>query len=148
MTAALRMLAYRPRSVNEVRLRLEKNFPAETVLKILERLQEISLLDDRAFAEFWRDSRGKHRPKSAALIRRELRSFGIAGELAVDVAQSINDEGAAYSAGRRFAFAVGAADFNGFRHKIAGRLYRRGFSRGIIHTTILRLWEERQDLLP
>jgi regulatory protein len=141
MTAALRILAYRPRSVNEIRLRLEKRFPHQAVQEVLERLQEISLLDDRAFAEFWRDNRERHRPRSASLIRRELRSFGITGELAEDAVRSVNDEKAAYRASKRFAFSARDSDFNIFRRKIAGRLYRRGFSSDIIHTTILHLWE-------
>jgi regulatory protein len=59
---ALKFLAPRPRSVVEVRRRLETaKVTAPTIEEVLQRLQRAGLLDDQAFANFWVENRGAGR---------------------------------------------------------------------------------------
>ena len=82
-SAALRFLSYRARSEAEVRTRLLRRFPLQTVDLVLEDLTRQGLVDDSEFATLWKQSRDAHRPRSAFLIRRELVAKGVAGDVAV-----------------------------------------------------------------
>src|SRR5262245_53087733 len=71
---ALGFLGYRPRSDREVRDRLARAGYAEsTTLTVLERLRELKLLDDAAFASFWLQQRRGPRPRGERVLRQELR---------------------------------------------------------------------------
>src|SRR3990172_8917023 len=55
---SLRLLSYRPRSEKEVRERLGRHgFPPETVEETIARLKDQGLLDEGAFARFWKEGR-------------------------------------------------------------------------------------------
>ncbi|MBI4199770.1 MAG: regulatory protein RecX [Chloroflexi bacterium] len=142
--AALRLLAYRPRSREEMRLRLGRRFSPEAVQGALERLRQRGYLDDVSFARFWRQSREAHRPRSAALIRRELRDRGVAQEVAESVVAGLDDEGSAYRAGRQRVPVLQDADEARFRRRLAGYLRRRGFGLGLTLRTVERLWREHE----
>lgn len=78
INAAARFLELRSRSVDEVRRHLTKAaFPAELVDGAVERLLEIGLLDDRAYAQAWVESRDRSRPRGEGALRRELSLKGI-----------------------------------------------------------------------
>ena len=73
MTAAARFLGLRSRSVDEVRRHLlGAAFPEPLVERTLERLLELGILDDRAFATAWVESRDRARPRGETALRREL----------------------------------------------------------------------------
>ena len=71
--AALRFLAPRPRSRAEVRRRLlqprrnRAKPPAEVVDRVLERLAEKHLLDDREFAGYWVEQRERFRDRKSVV---------------------------------------------------------------------------------
>ncbi len=143
--AGLRFLAYRPRSHQEVRQRLARRFPAHAVQQALERLKEHHYLDDATFARFWRESREAHQPRSAAFIRRELVQRGVARELAEDAVAGLDDDDNAYRAGRRRLRALRGLDEVTCRRRLGDYLRRRGFSLGVVRTTLKLLWEEREE---
>ena len=89
--AALRFLSYRPRSKAEVRTRLRRSFPADVVDRVIDDLAYRSLVDDRSFARLWRDNRDSLNPRSAASIKRELISKGIARDLAQSTVDDVDD---------------------------------------------------------
>ncbi|MBF8266615.1 MAG: RecX family transcriptional regulator [Dehalococcoidia bacterium] len=140
---ALRYISYRPRSEAEVRSRLRPKHPGQIVEAVVQRLKEQGLLDDRAFAHAWSQSRANSRPRSAALVRRELLQKGVAHETAQAAASTLDDEESAYSAGQRAARTLAGADYTTFRRRVWGYLHRRGFSQAVVRRTVRRLWEER-----
>jgi regulatory protein len=78
LEAAARFLEARSRSVIEVRRRLTSaGYRVELVDGAIERLTELGMLDDEAFARAWVESRDRARPRGERAIREELRLKGI-----------------------------------------------------------------------
>ena len=78
LEAALRFLEARQRSAAEVRRRLlVHGYRAEMVEGAIERLVELGMLDDAAFARAWVESRDRARPRGERALRQELRTKGI-----------------------------------------------------------------------
>ena len=81
LEAALRFLEARQRSVAEVRRRLTTaGYREELITAALERLGELGVLDDGAFASLWVESRDRARPRGERALRQELRQKGIDSE--------------------------------------------------------------------
>lgn len=75
---ALKLLAFRPRSVAELRQRLMRaGMAAEDVDHVVARLRAVGLLDDTAFAQSWAESRANARPRSRRVVAWELRQKGV-----------------------------------------------------------------------
>lgn len=82
LEAALRFLEARQRSSAEVRRRLlHHGYRADLVEGCIERLTELGMLDDAAFARAWVESRDRARPRSGQALRRELAVKGIDREV-------------------------------------------------------------------
>jgi regulatory protein len=78
LDAAASFLELRSRSVHEVRRHLaDAAFPAELVGGAIARLLELGMLDDRAFATAWVESRDRARPRGRSALRGELAHKGI-----------------------------------------------------------------------
>lgn len=76
--AAARFLEARSRSVQEVRRRLGRaGYRAELVEGAIERMLELGVLDDEAFARAWVESRDRARPRGERAIRAELALKGV-----------------------------------------------------------------------
>ena len=54
--------------------------PEDAAVRVLDRLQEVGLIDDEAFAAAWVQSRHSTKGLSGAALGRELRSRGVADE--------------------------------------------------------------------
>lgn len=79
LDAAARLLEVRPRSIAEVRRRLrDAGYRAELVDAAIDRLAELGMLDDGAFARAWVESRDRARPRGERALRAELRGKGVA----------------------------------------------------------------------
>ncbi len=75
---ALRLLAFRPRSIAELRQRLERaGMTEDAINRVVARLRAVGLLDDAAFAQSWAESRARTRPRSRRLVAQELRRKGV-----------------------------------------------------------------------
>lgn len=78
LDAALRFLEARQRSVAEVRRRLTTaGYREDLVTGAIERLVDLGVLDDTAFASQWIESRDRARPRGERAMRRELALKGI-----------------------------------------------------------------------
>jgi regulatory protein len=85
LEAAARFLETRSRSVAEVRRRLtQAGYRADLIEGAIDRLTELGMLDDEAFARAWVASRDRARPRGERAIRDELRLKGVDREI-VDV---------------------------------------------------------------
>jgi regulatory protein len=83
MAAAVRLLETRSRTVADLRGRLLRSgYPASLVDAAAQRLVEVGLLDDDAYARDWLDSRDRVRPRGERVLRQELRLRGVPGEIA------------------------------------------------------------------
>ena len=138
MQAGLRFIAFRPRSREEVRRRLGRRFDPHTVEQALARLEERRYLDDAAFARLWRESREAHRPRSAALIRRELLERGVPREVAQEAVAGLDDDASAYRAGQGRLRSLQGLDSVAFRRRLEGYLKRRGFGASVVRRTVDR----------
>ena len=92
LNAAARFLELRSRSVEEMRRHLTAAaFPASLVESAIDRLLALGMLDDRAFAAAWVESRDRARPRGEAALRRELGFKGIDRETVAAVLADRSD---------------------------------------------------------
>jgi regulatory protein len=146
LDVAYRYLSYRPRSEEEIKKRLKgRGFSTGVVEKIIEKLKEQDLINDLAFAEFWREGRLSNKPKSKRLIIKELSDKKVENDIIKQVTESIDDESNAYILGRNRARTLINLDWANFRRRLANYLGYRGFSYEVIKHTIDILWEEREQ---
>ncbi len=132
----MRRLARRAHTRSELAAELaRRNVPVAAAREVLDRMEELRLVDDGAFAVDWVASRQGRRHLSTAALRRELRTKGVAAEL-VDLALrqvDAADECAAAEelVARRLPAMAGLAPHVRYR-RLAGMLERRGFSSGLV----------------
>jgi regulatory protein len=144
--AAVHLLAYRPRSELEMKQRLYKRgFRDDIASKTLLRLREQNLINDEAFAQYWKDTRLSFNPRSRRLIKYELMRKGIPSETADEATSDLDDTAAAYKAGLKKARLISSMDYGEFRRRLSNYLKWRGFSYEIIDNVSERLWQEKQD---
>ena len=140
--AALRLLTLKSRSVSEMRERLCRRFDDETVEVAVNRLVAEGLLNDGDFAQQWRQSRERHKPRSPGMIRRELAQRGVADELIDQALEGFDPLEAAYRAVSRYAARQAKNDRSTFDRRVGAFLSRRGFESRVIRQTLHRLCDE------
>jgi regulatory protein len=138
---ALDRIAARNRTRHELaQALLAKNVPSEVAEQVLDRLQEVGLVDDAAFAESWVESRQQRRHLSRPALRRELQAKGVDREQ-IDAALESVDYGDELAAARELARrrhpAIAELPYPVRYRRLAGVLGRRGFGSGIV-TQVLR----------
>ena len=149
--AALRLLSARPRSTAEIRERLQrKGFSATSIEQTIERLSDLELLDDTAFARLWIENRQTLRPRGVNALRNELRQKGIQRDIVEATLQDdelVGDETEqaltiARSIVHKYRDSPNRATFT---RRLGGYLQRRGFHFDTIHPVIDQLWQEIQQ---
>ncbi len=144
LNAALLYLSYRPRSEAELRQRLHRRgFDGDNVEAALTKLREQGLVDDLAFAQFWKDNREAFRPRSRWLTKLELRQKGVADNIIDQVVANVDEEDSAYRAAVSRARSLPRSDYQNFRRRLGQYLKRRGFSYQVITQTVERVWQEK-----
>ncbi len=145
LDSAYRYLSYRPRSEAEIRQCLKRrSFDNEVVEKTIAKLKEQNLIDDVAFAQFWKSNRLSFKPKSKRLIGKELKDKKIAPEVIEQVTQDIDDEANAYKVGSSRMHTLSDLDYSDFHRRLSSYLSYRGFSYEVIKHAITLLWQERE----
>jgi regulatory protein len=145
--AALRLLGYRPRSEKEIRQRLQRHgFDGEYLNKAIDRLKEQGLVDDIAFARFWKDNRETFSPRSRRMTKLELRRKGLSSDIIEQVIGEIDDGESAYRAAVKRAPRLAGTDYQDFRRRLGAYLGRRGFSYSIIKEITEKVWQEKTTL--
>ncbi len=143
MATALRLVSYRARSEKELRERLRQQFADPLVVNsIVDRLKELRLVDDHAFAASWVESRDRSGPRSRRLLASELRMKGILREPTDAAVETVDEADAAYRAASKRATVLAGRPFEEFRRKVGDLLLRRGFGYETANDTVKRLWEE------
>src|SRR5690606_35758700 len=91
--ACLRLLAVRARSRAELTRRLAaKGYTAEVADAALDRLAEVGLVDDAAFAEQWVTARHTYSGKGRQALAQELRRKGVAPEDSAAALSAVSDD--------------------------------------------------------
>ena len=144
--AALRLLAYRPRSEAEIRQRLaRRGLPPQVVQETIARLRDQGLLSDAAFARFWVETRDQSSSRGRRLLWQELSAKGIEREIARQAIAPVAEEDAALRAAQKKARHLQGQDYPVFRRRLGDFLLRRGFPYPTVRTIVERLWLERQQ---
>jgi regulatory protein len=95
----LRQLTGSPKSRLQLARKLaDRNVPADVAEAVLDRFEEVQLVDDSAFADMWVRSRAQHRSLARAALRRELADKGISGEAAETALGQVSDQDESASA--------------------------------------------------
>ena len=151
LEAATRFLSVRPRSRWEVERRLRRGGADEVVIsETLDRLAELGLVDDSAFARWWLEQRDRHAPRGQRLVEAELRQHGV-GRDVIDQLREMRGEGDTASPDEdERARAALEAHLRGrpvpsepkARQRIGMFLVRRGFAPDVARAAIRAAGEE------
>ncbi|MEW6753694.1 MAG: regulatory protein RecX [Candidatus Latescibacterota bacterium] len=144
---ALAYLASRARSVQEVNRRLrQKGFSEAVTEAVVADLLRLRLLDDRAFARIWVESRMRHRPMGSHRLVQELRGKGV-DAASIDEALAEHKaavDSAEVAAGllRRQAWRYAGVEEGKARSRMLGFLARRGYDHDTAASAVARVLEE------
>jgi len=141
--SAIHFIEYRPRSITEVRRNLKKKGFDETAIETaLTRLQEIGLLDDVAFANYWVEQRETFKPRSQMALRQELMQKGVDRAIIDEAIRMVDEEAAARKAAEKKLYSWRNLPEDQFKKKANSFLQRKGFSYSITKEITDELWEE------
>ena len=144
LNAAHHYLSYRPRSESEVRGRLQRRgFDGDCIEAVIAKLKEENLVDDVAFAQFWKENRESFSPRSRRLTKLELRRMGVVSEIIDQVVDDVDDGDSAYRAALGKTRHWPLSDYLSFRRRLGEYLRRRGFDYEVINHAVERVWQER-----
>ncbi len=89
----LRQLSSSPKSRLQLARKLaERNVPEDVAEAVLDRFEEVRLVDDAEFAELWVRSRSLNRKLARGALRRELAEKGIDEDIAAAALAQVSDE--------------------------------------------------------
>lgn len=139
-TIALRLLDRRDYTRAELAERLaRREVPVEVAEAVLDRFEEVRLIDDQRYAERYAVQRQSARSLSRSAVRRELLGKGIDADLADEAIEAIDDdterETALEFARRKARPMVGLPRDKQYR-RLAGALARKGYSAGLVNATV------------
>jgi regulatory protein len=89
----LRQLTSSPKSRLQLERKLaERNVPGDVAAAVLDRFEEVKLVDDAEFADMWVRSRSQSRKLAKGALRRELADKGIDPDTAASALEQLSDE--------------------------------------------------------
>lgn len=150
MTEAHRLVDHRMRTRRELAVRLRsRGRPEDVVEEVLDRLENVGLIDDGRFARQWIDERLRSRPVGLSLLRRELRQKGIDAEIVEtaleESASGEGEAGRAYEALRRQTYRYARLDRDAAHRRMVAFLGRRGFGQDVIYHVVRRVLDEMEE---
>jgi len=151
MQQAINRLGRRAMSRGQIERKLaELGYDETTCERVLDRLGDIGLIDDRAFAEALVRQVKRRKPAGAMLLRQKLREKHIPADLIEQVISDTTDvqenvDGAVQLARKR-AGTLGHVDATTRRRRIYGLLARRGFDPQTINLAMRQLDDEQPAL--
>ncbi|KAD3515409.1 hypothetical protein GD627_14230 [Arthrobacter yangruifuii] len=89
----LRQLTASPKSRRQLETKLaEREIPPDAAAAVLDRFEEVQLVDDAEFARLWVRSRSQSKSLARGALRRELTEKGIAPDLAAEALEQVSAE--------------------------------------------------------
>jgi regulatory protein len=132
---ALRLLTAAPRSRAQLEDALaRRGVPAEVSERVLDRFTEVHLIDDVVYAEMLVRTRHSERGLARRALAQELRTRGIAADVAAEALAGLgpeDEEAAARDLVRRRAPSTAGLDPLRRRRRLAGMLARKGYGPGL-----------------
>lgn len=136
----LDQLSGQARSRHELATRLaRRNVPEEVATRLLDRFEEVGLVDDEAFARSWVDSRQRTRGLARRALAQELRRKGIDDETAREVLAEVapdDEEEIARRLVRKKLRSLRGVDDTVAARRLVGMLARKGFPGGLAHAIV------------
>ncbi|BBH15847.1 regulatory protein RecX [Nocardioides baekrokdamisoli] len=118
----------------------KKNVPTEIATALLDRFEEVGLIDDAAFARLWIESRGSQgRGLASRALAQELRRKGIDDEVARHALEEVDrdaERDAANDLVRRKLRSMTALDDQVKTRRLVGMLARKGYSPGLAFAVV------------
>lgn len=131
----LRLLTGTPRTRRQLADAMRKReIPDDVAEHVLERFEDVGLIDDQAFANAWVESRHHGRGLARRALARELRHRGVEAELvteAVGQLDSEQEEKTARELVRRRLPSTRGLDRDKRIRRVAGMLARKGYPEGL-----------------
>ena len=131
----LDQLAGRARSRSELADKLRsKNVPDDVATRLLDRFEEVGLVDDEAFARSWVESRQAGKGLARRALAQELRRKGVDDEVAREVLDEVDPDDEVEAARvlvRRKLRTVARLDHQVAVRRLAGMLARKGYPAGV-----------------
>ncbi|MGW2950092.1 recombination regulator RecX [Streptomyces eurythermus] len=145
----LRLLTGTPRTRKQLADALRKReIPEDVAQEVLDRFEEVGLVDDGAFADAWVESRHHGRGLARRALARELRTKGVDSALIEDaVAQldSEQEEATARELVARKLRATRGLDRDKRLRRLAGMLARKGYPEGMALRVVRQALEEEGE---
>jgi regulatory protein len=139
-TVCLNLLTTRARTRAELAADLERReFDGDVVTTVLDRLVEVGLLDDVAFAEQWVDSRHRHRGLGRRALSQELRRKGIDSEVAGEAVAGLDADAErerACELVRRKLPSLDRIESQAAARRLVGMLARKGYGAGMAYDVV------------
>jgi regulatory protein len=143
----LRLLQVRPRTRAELATALRRRgIPADVADEVLDRYDEVGLIDDAAFARAWVTSRHHGRGLARRALAGELRQRGVDGELvgaALDELDPSTEAATARSLVDRKLRGMGRAAPDAVFRRLVGMLARKGYGAGLAVRVVKEAMAER-----
>lgn len=111
-----------------------RNVPGEVAERVLNRMEQVGLVDDGSFAASWVESRQQRRHLSRRALRAELGRKGLDREVIGEAVGEVDDEDeytAALNLARSKLRSYARVEPHVRRRRLAGVLARRGFDASI-----------------
>jgi regulatory protein len=128
-------LSTQPRTRAELAATLAKKLvPDEVAQRLLDRFEEVGLIDDAAFARAWVESRQAGRGLARRALAQELRRKGVSDEVAREALDEVDPDAEAEAARllvRRRLRAMGRLDHATRLRRLSAMLARKGYPPGV-----------------
>ncbi len=145
----LRRLSDQPRSRAELAASLaRRQVPAQVAERLLDRFEEVGLVDDGAFAQAWVDSRHRGRGLARRALAYELRHKGVADDVTHEALGSVDDDSERETArglvDRKFA-PLRRLDRARAERRLVAMLARKGYGQGLAISVVRAAMLDRDD---
>ncbi len=145
----LRALTGAPKTRQQLtELLAKRDVPDDAAEAVLDRLTEVGLIDDEAFAEAWVSSRQSGRGLARRALAAELRAKGVDGDvaaLAVAVVDDEDERAAARQLVERRARSMQRLDEATATRRLMGMLARKGYGGGMAAAVVREVLGEQAD---
>lgn len=142
---AVRLLADRAHSRHEIESKLrKKGFDTETIVAVTARLDQLSLIDDRAFAGAYTTSLARRRPEGKHKTKARLRQKGLSDEI-IDETLSSSDQQALCLAAAEKKRRTLSGPPEVIKKKLTTFLINRGFDWDTIRETVKKVTNKKEE---
>ncbi|WP_083471673.1 regulatory protein RecX [Kibdelosporangium phytohabitans] len=136
----LTLLTARPRTRAELyKALLRKEVSPEVAERVLGRLDQVGLIDDKAFAEMWVRSRHTYQGMGRKALSVELRRRGVDNDTAAEAVAAVDEDAEEERARllvRKKLPSMRSADQQTKIRRLVGMLARKGYSQGLAYRVV------------